>query len=223
MCFLQYQSLTGIRAEDGNEFDPSNPQKAFLEVLAWSQHVDDRKALAVDVCVKCQAHKVDKDGKVTPGVQKGSYCPEGGSSGSGSLCPAGHTCAGSNSAPVKTRAGYYAPAGSSAEKPCAKGTYSGEAQEKCTVCADGSYAAFEHLSHCHKCAPGQFGDTSLPKDSDVCKDCGPGTYQGEAGQVSCKPCAKGFFSSSSKAEACEPAPVGHYVGAIKAVQATKVR
>jgi len=210
-----YQSLTGIRAEDGNEFDPSNPQKAFLEV--GGQHIDDHKALAVDVCIKC--HKVDKDGKV--GVQKGSFCPEGGSSASGSLCPAGYTCAGSSSAPVKARAGYYAPAGSSAEKPCAKGTFSGEAQEKCTVCADGSYAAFEHLSHCHKCAPGQFADVSLPKVSDVCKDCGPGTYQGEAGQVSCKSCEKGTFSSSSKAEACEPAPIGHYVGATKATQATK--
>ena len=129
-------------------------------------------------------------------------------------------------------AGYFAPTGSTAQTPCAKGTYmdaSITVKDSCTACTGGKYMDQEGTTACkacdagYYCSPGSAAplpcpggrrmDTSLPfmTSEDDCITCDAG-YSCSVGTANQSACLPGSYGPEPGRSTCLLCPAGKFTG-----------
>ena len=116
---------------------------------------------------------------------------------------------------------YYADSGAHECIDCGEGEFQDrKGQDSCKSCLAGTYSSSEGSSFCADCSIGKISNeandtcTSCPAGragtGTVCESCGPGKYQGVAGQRSCELCPRGTYSDGDENEACTQCLRGQY-------------
>jgi hypothetical protein len=123
--------------------------------------------------------------------------------------------------------------------PCVPGTFSSTSgNEKCADCAVNHFASEKEATNCTKCASGSHTDSKTAssmcfscdagkygaectkcaagryregddEESDSCRVCGAGKFQGVEGQSTCNKCSAGKFQNVAEQTECKNCPVGY--------------
>ncbi|PFH32688.1 GCC2 and GCC3 domain-containing protein [Besnoitia besnoiti] len=147
-------------------------------------------------CAACPAGILcaspDEDGKLRPQA---------------TVCPAGHVCGRSASAPIMCQAGTYCPAGSETAVPCPDGYHCPQGSDVPLVCPEGSFCS-HGVAEPTVCPTG-YKASAAAKETCVgaysveacCEACPPATFADQPGSSECSPCAAGHICTGGSTSA----------------------